>query len=131
MLQGVVNDTYNWFVGLVADRRNLDLPTARRLSDGSIYTGRRALELKLIDEVGGDREARAWLAAEKSVPIDVPAKEWTPDASIFSGFGTSALVGLARLVGLDPTAASILPDRLAVDGLLSLWQAPIFGRSDR
>jgi protease IV len=131
MLQGVVNDTYNWFVGLVADRRKLDLPTARRLADGSIYTGRRALELKLIDEVGGDTEARAWLASEKQISVDLPAREWTSDTSIFSSFQTSALAGLARLVGLDPSAASILPGRLAVDGLLSLWQAPTFGRSDR
>ncbi len=131
MIQSVVDDTYNWFVGLVADRRKLDLATARRLADGSIYTGRQALGLKLVDEVGGDQEARAWLAAEKGVSTDLPAREWKPQQSVFSMFQGNALAGLARLVGLDPAASAILPQRLTVDGLLSLWQGAFFGRSDR
>ncbi len=58
-------------------------------------------------------------------------REWKPDESFFSMFQENALVGLARLVGLDAGAAAILPRRLTVDGLLSVWQAPLFGRSDR
>lgn len=131
MLQRVVNDTYDWFVGLVAERRKLPMATARSLADGSIYSGRQALRLKLIDEVGGDEEARAWLAAEKSISIDLPLREWKPNESFIGMFQENALAGIMRLLGLDPEAASILPERLAVDGLLSLWQAPFFGRSDR
>jgi protease-4 len=131
MLRSVVDDTYDWFVGLVADRRDLPRPEARRLADGSIYTGRQALRLKLIDAVGGDPEARAWLASEKGVSEDLPLREWKPDESVFALFQEGALAGLARLVGIDAGAAGILPRRLTVDGLLSVWQAPLFGRSDR
>jgi protease-4 len=131
MLKKVIDDTYEWFVGLVAERRKLPLVTARQLADGSIYSGRQALRLKLIDAVGGDAEARAWLASEKGVSTDLPLKEWKRDDSIFAMFQENALVGIARLLGLDPGAASILPRRLAVDGLLSVWQATFFGRSDR
>jgi protease-4 len=76
MLQGVVNDSYDWFVGLVAERRKLDPAEARRLSDGSIFTGRQALRARLIDALGGDEEARAWLAAEKGISEDLPLNEW-------------------------------------------------------
>ena len=38
-----MDDSYDWFVGLVAERRNLPPAEARRLSDGSVYTGRQAL----------------------------------------------------------------------------------------
>ncbi len=131
MLKSVIDDTYDWFVGLVAERRNLPAADARRLADGSIYTGRQALRLKLIDAVGGDPEARAWLASAKDVSEDLPLKEWKPDESYFSMFQTNALAGLAQLVGAEAGSAGILPRRLTVDGLLSVWQAPLFGRSDR
>lgn len=131
MIAAVVDDTYEWFVGLVAERRNLSPPTARRLSDGSIYTGRQALALKLIDAVGDDREARAWLAAEKQVSEDLPVREWKKDESLFQLMTTGSIALVARLVGLDGGAASIIPRRLMVDGLLSVWQAPLPRGSDR
>ena len=131
MVKAVVDDTYDWFVGLVADRRGLPEAQARRLADGSFYTGRQALRLKLIDAVGGDKEARAWLAAEKDVSEDLPLREWKADEGLASWIRADALAGLAWLVGLDADAASILPRRLTVDGLLSVWQASLSGRSDR
>ena len=131
MIGDVVDDTYDWFVSLVAERRGLSPAEARRLSDGSIYTGRQAERLRLIDAVGGAAEARAWLAAEKGVSEDLRVREWKQDEPLFGLMGAGALAGLARLVGLDPGAASILPRRLAVDGLLSVWQGPLSARSDR
>jgi protease-4 len=131
MLRSVIDDTYDWFVDLVAERRDLPEPTARSLSDGSIYTGRQALKLKLIDAVGGDPEARAWLAETKGVSDKLPMREWKPDQSMFASFRADAFAGIARLVGLDPGAAAFLPARLTVDGLLSVWQAPTVERADR
>jgi protease-4 len=134
MLQSLVNDSFDWFVGLVAERRKLPEAEARRLSDGSIFTGRQALKLRLVDQLGGDKEARAWLASDKRISEDLPLREWKKEKPIFSLFGTQALLGLARLAGLDLSlegTTAILPRRLAVDGLLSVWQAPMSGRSDR
>jgi protease-4 len=130
MVKRVIDDTYDWFVGLVAERRKLPMATARSLADGSIYSGRQALRLKLIDAVGGDEEARVWLSDEKGISLDLPLKEWKPDDSFFAALSENAVTGIARSLGFED-AASILPRRLAVDGLLSLWQAPLFGRSDR
>jgi protease-4 len=131
MVKSVVDDTYEWFVGLVADRRDLPPATARRLADGSIFTGRQALQRGLIDSVGDEDEARAWLASEKGVSQDLPTRDWEKDKSLISVFGADAVAALARLVGLNPAAAPILPQRLVVDGLLSVWQGPQIGRSDR
>lgn len=131
MLKRVIDDTYDWFVGLVANRRKLTLAEARRLADGSIYSGRQALKLKLIDAVGGDEEARDWLATERDVSKDLPVRDWKDEGDFFSLFREHALAGVLRVVGIDAEAALFLPRRLAVDGLLSVWQGPGFGRSDR
>jgi protease IV len=130
MLKSVVDDTFNWFVDLVAKRRNLPETTARALADGSIYTGRQALHLGLIDQVGGDEEARAWLASQKNVSEDLPLREWKSNQSYLSMFQANAVAGISQLFGVDAGAAALLPRRLTVDGLLSVWQAPLFVRSD-
>ena len=135
LLQAVVNDSYEWFVGLVAERRRLDPAEARRLSDGSIFTGRQALRLGLVDAVGSDEEARAWLAAEKGVARDLPLREWEKEESLFPLFGAGALSGFARLLGIeagiDPAVMGLLTRPLMVDGLLSVWQVPLSNRPDR
>lgn len=132
MVKAVVDDTYDWFVDIVAERRNLPPARALRLADGSIFTGRQAVSNGLIDAVGGDEEARAWLASEKEVPEDLPAREWKKDSSFLSVFDADAMAVFARLVGLDAAEISILPQRLVVDGLLSVWQgSSAIGRSDR
>ena len=131
MISRLVMDSYDWFVGLVAERRRLPPEEARRLADGSIFTGRQALQLKLIDQLGSDEEARAWLAAEKGVSKDLPVQKMKQDDTLLPFLGADALAGMARLLGWDAGAAALLPRRLTVDGLLSVWQAPISGRPDR
>lgn len=127
MVKSVVDDTYNWFVDIVAERRDLPPASALRLADGRIFTGRQAQALSLIDAVGGYGDARAWLATEKGVPEALPAREWKKDESFMAVFSSEAAVGIARLVGLNPATAPIFPQRLVVDGLLSVWQVPETG----
>lgn len=132
MVKAVVDDTFDWFVGIVAERRNLPPATARRLADGSIFTGRQALERALIDAVGDTKEARAWLASARGVPEDVPGRDWKKDQPFMSVFSSTASKAFLSLFGLDPAAESLVPQRLLVDGLLSVWQAPQLVRgSDR
>ena len=132
MLKRVIDDTYDWFVGLVAERRKLPIATARSLADGSIYSGRQALRLKLIDEVGGDEEARAWLAEREEYFGRSAAPRMEAGRLVLRlVVGATLLAGLARLSASMPTRPRFFPRRLAVDGLLSLWQATFFGRSDR
>ncbi|HWT30412.1 MAG TPA: signal peptide peptidase SppA [Propylenella sp.] len=132
MLQGVVDDTYDWFVRLVAERRDLPLANARQLADGSIYTGGQALRLKLIDAIGDTEEARAWLASERGIAKDLPVRRWEEERPLFALLSTDALAGLARVVGIDVSGgAALLPRRLAVDGLMSVWHASPAVRSER
>ena len=71
----IVNDTYAWFKDLVADRRKLKPEELAVVADGRIFTGRQALDLKLVDAIGGEREARTWLAAEKDIADSLPVTD--------------------------------------------------------
>src|SRR5690606_25195932 len=53
MIRALVTDSYDWFVGLVEARRGLSRDQVLALADGSIFTGRQALQRKLVDELGG------------------------------------------------------------------------------
>ena len=61
------SDTYDWFKGLVAERRKLDEAQLGAVSTGRIFNGRQSVPLQLVDELGGERDAVAWLEREKGV----------------------------------------------------------------
>ena len=75
MVRKLILDSYDWFVGIVDERRPLTRAEVMALADGSIFTGRQALSNKLIDAVGGEREAIDWLAT-RGVDPELKVIEW-------------------------------------------------------
>lgn len=59
ILQGIVDEAYRGFVDVIVEGRDLPRAEVQRIADGRLYTGRQALELQLIDELGGQDEAIA------------------------------------------------------------------------
>lgn len=49
ILQSLVDEAYNQFVGIVAEGRSIDVNTVKKLADGRIYSANQALQNKLID----------------------------------------------------------------------------------
>ncbi|MDC0864396.1 signal peptide peptidase SppA [Rickettsiaceae bacterium] len=62
---------YDYFAEVVADRRNMNLEYVKTIADGRVYSGRKALELKLIDAIGNEDTAISWLQKEKGVSQDL------------------------------------------------------------
>lgn len=125
MIRSMIMDSYDWFVGLVEDRRPLSRSEVLALADGSVFTGRQALDNKLIDALGGEDEARVWLE-ERGVSKDLKIVEWKANAGAQDWLTGSAAGGaLARFLGL-PTGQDVLSelgaDRIFLDGLVSVWQ---------
>jgi protease-4 len=111
-LQALVMDMYGQFVTMVAEARHLDEARVRALADGRAYTGRQALPLGLIDEIGGEPEARAWLEREKQVPASLPVSD------LKLGSLYERTIG-ATLAGLWPMSLSqILPQ----PGAWAIWR---------
>jgi protease-4 len=50
--QGLVNESYGYFVDVVAKGRNMDRNQVLQLADGRIYSGPQAKNLGLVDEIG-------------------------------------------------------------------------------
>jgi len=126
-LQRVVDDNYDWFKRIVRDRRRLADAELAAVSDGRVHSGRQAVTLRLIDEIGGEPEAIAWLEREKGVAKDLKVRDWRRRAESSSYGLWSAGEALARAAGLETVATIIAraadqPIGLRLDGPLALWQ---------
>lgn len=116
-LNGLVADMYDQFVGMVADARHIEPGRVRELADGRAYTGRQAQKLGLVDEIGGEQEARDWLARERGIPSDTPVR----DLQVGSFYDRT--VG-ATLSGIWQ---STVGSTLAPGGAWAIWQGGVGG----
>lgn len=127
-VRALVLDSYDWFKGLVKERRNLDDAALARVADGRVFTAAQALPLRLVDELGDEKTAREWLAKNKNVPTTLDARDWKA-RSVGSEFRwLAAFAGLAERFGFANVAALISNDSVLraaaqaqLDGLLALW----------
>ena len=99
----ITDEIYEGFVEIVAQARDIPLEDVRELADGSIYTGRQALELGLVDEVGTLDDAIAKAAELGSIEGEPRVIELKPTPSFFdllySFQGRSALPTLEEILG--------------------------------
>ena len=90
-LNGLVQDMFDQFVTMVAQARHMDPNAVRKLADGRAYTGRQAKTLGLVDEIGGETEARAWLARQHNVAETLPVQDLQLRSFVQRTFGSTAL----------------------------------------
>ncbi len=57
IVQAIVDEMYDRFLGLLVENRKIDQAKAKSLADGRIYTAKQALENQLIDAIGYEQEA--------------------------------------------------------------------------
>jgi protease IV len=130
-IQSIILDSYAWFKGLVQDRRHLTDAQLAAVDDGRVFTGHQGLDLKLIDQIGDENAAKAWLAKEKKISASLPVRDYDLNsrldelpflhAAAVAALNAAGLDGLARRLGyLDAEALG----RFNLDGLLALWQPP-------
>jgi len=124
----LVKDSFDWFKGLVRERRNIEGSALDQVTDGRVFTGRQALELKLVDQLGSEAEAIKWLEEEKKIASNLPVRDWKRRKNL-EGLG---LLGLGSAVleaaGLSEVAAWLrkseqIQRASVLDGLMSIWHA--------
>ncbi|MBA3060354.1 MAG: signal peptide peptidase SppA [Nitrospirae bacterium] len=78
ILQGVLDDVHEQFIKAVSDGRKIPFDEVKKLADGRIFTGKQAMEARLVDELGTLEDAIAAagrLAGIKGEPEVVTKKE--------------------------------------------------------
>jgi protease-4 len=124
-MAALVLDSFAWFKDLVKSRRQMSDEELAVVDDGRVFTGRQGIPLKLVDAIGGEREAIAWLETSKGVAKDLPVRDWRPQRG-FAGFRmTSLAADVADAFGWSSLASAVRRGNPgAVDGLMSIWQVP-------
>jgi protease IV len=128
-LNAIIQDSYSWFKGIVQDRRHLSDAELATAADGRVFTGHQAIDLKLIDELGDERTAIAWLGKEKSIDTKLPVRDY----ELHVRFSDLPFLHAAAVALLDAAGLNALAQRLDawnavgevesfnLDGLLALW----------
>ena len=131
-LDALVQDSYAWFKGLVKERRGMDDAQLEKVADGRVFTGRQAIDLKLVDQLGDEKTALAWLVEQKGVKKDLPVRDY----KLSPRFGDLTFLRAATSVVLDALGFGAIArqveqgglaqavDRFGVDGMLALWRPP-------
>jgi len=128
-IDSLVKDSYAWFRGLVKERRGMDDALLQKVADGRVFTGRQAVDLKLIDQLGDEKTAIAWLVAEKKVKSELPVRNY----NLNPRFGDLTFLRTAASMTLDALGFGVVArrieqggmvqavDRFGLDGMLALW----------
>jgi len=127
VMQETIDDGFRWFISLVEDRRGIAASSVDGLVSGRIYSGRQALEKRLVDEIGGEAEAVRWLVEKRGVTKDLKVINWKPEredawglSSSVSGWAAEGLAeGAGRIAGIIRNNPTI--GMLGLDGLVSVW----------
>jgi len=119
-----VQEAKTWFVNLVVERRKIDPTAVPGLTDGRIYSGRQAVDLKLVDQIGDERDAKTWLSKERNVPSGLKIVDWKPEEESSGLFGwlTQSMASLAG-ISAEKIAGFLgqVTATLKLDGLVSVW----------
>jgi protease-4 len=75
LMQEALDMMREMFVSGVATNRGLDKDAVDSVADGRIYLGAQALELGLVDELGGKKEAVSWIEKELDIEADISEYE--------------------------------------------------------
>lgn len=126
-IASLVADSFTWFKDLVKTRRKLDDAELAKVADGRVFTARQGVPLKLVDVLGGEREAIAWLEANKGLTKSLPVREWKNESKLEKLGLVDGASTLARAVGFDHLAglmeqAGRVERSASLDGLLVIWQ---------
>jgi protease-4 len=127
-IAALVSDSYAWFKDLVKARRKMSDAELAAVDDGRVFTGRQGVGLRLVDSLGEEREAIAYLENSRNVAKGLPVLDWKRSRGLGALGLFGAVSGAARGIGFDRLAS--LLDHLSrldtgrgsLDGLLAIWQ---------
>ena len=123
--QELIDDTFRWFMKIVKERRELKPYQISKVSDGRVFTGRQAYNLKLIDQIGGEREAKFWLIENKEIDPDLMIIDYEiPNSLNFIELSVAKIMDYFNIRSLYPDGFQKSLSLMSLDGLVSVWRYP-------
>ena len=102
ILQEMIDNSYNQFVKVIAEGRDMTEKEVRKIADGRIYDGRQAKELNLIDEFGYLDDVISTMKSDIGEK-DASVIRYTGEA----GFGSLFSMGAQKMLGNDVETAAL------------------------
>ncbi|MGB0086163.1 MAG: signal peptide peptidase SppA [Rhodomicrobiaceae bacterium] len=125
LIEELVDESRNWFVDIVTKRRALKPDVIEQVKTGRIYTGRQAIQIGLVDEIGDEQTALKWLQEKRGVPKDIEIIDRKTESSYSSVLMHSLAAGAGSVFGgpVERILELITEGRHfnQLDGLISLW----------
>lgn len=104
LMNGVISDIYSDFISRVAEGRGLTIDEVDHVARGRVWTGQDAMEIGLVDEFGGLKEALEAAAELSNLSnydvIELPETEDPFEAFVGDLFEAQHTASLQELVGL-------------------------------
>jgi protease IV len=125
--EAMIAESQQWFLGLVRERRGVTTSAIPGLEQGRIYSGREALQYKLVDAIGGEAEAIKFIETKAKGAKELRVVDWRPRRQAEFGWLRFSLQTLAGLFGSGDSGHQILNiekgfNASMLDGFVSVWQ---------
>ena len=111
--QKQLNELHETFIEVVAKGRKLDSSYVKKYADGFIMTGKEAVEKRFVDELGGRKEAVAYL--EKKIGVKLDVVEYARGATLLellssfsTNFSKNIGVGLGQVLFKENKSVKIV-----------------------
>ncbi|PPR80031.1 MAG: putative signal peptide peptidase SppA [Alphaproteobacteria bacterium MarineAlpha2_Bin1] len=111
IIQNSVNEVRKWFLRVINEKREISNNKISEIAKGGIYTGKQAISLNLIDEIGGEQEALDWLTNYKGLNKELPIIE-IDNISKNQQFCYSFFSSFQKILNSS---------KVSLDGFLSVW----------
>ena len=112
IVQSMIDRIYSMFLDLVSRSRRMERADVDAVASGRVWTGRQALERKLVDELGGLEAAITKARSLAALPADAPSREVHPPKKAAPPRALPSAAGLAsyvvegvKLINRTPTLA--------------------------
>ncbi len=96
ILQSLVDEAYDQFVGIVAEGRKMDTDKVKEIADGRIYSAKQAKEINLVDEIGSLEDEKKEFAKEAGFSENITY--YTPENNSLSGMFSSLFGAVKDIV---------------------------------
>lgn len=107
VLEGLLNEIQDNFIQEVSANRKMPESKVREIATGMVFTGKRAKELGLVDELGGIEEAKKYITKELNITPEIREyKKETNLVDLISGIISRQSFSLGQGIASVPVSGS-------------------------